>query len=83
CQRYEFAKFDCEGAEYPIFRALGEDLSRFRYVVVEYHRDPAELKEILAGRRFAIVEDLPLKVAPWSAFPSMGILYARNLGNWE
>jgi FkbM family methyltransferase len=39
---FDLIKLDCEGAEYPILRQTPvEVLRRFRYLIVEFHREPS------------------------------------------
>jgi hypothetical protein len=76
--RYDFAKLDCEGAEYPILRSLGENIKRFRCLAIEYHGDPEGIQSLLCAHGFTVVATGPVGVASWSAFPKIGMLYARN-----
>jgi FkbM family methyltransferase len=77
--RYDFAKLDCEGAELPILRCLGERIQRLRYLVLEYHENPQEIVQLLLSKGFSVVEILPLEVnSPWNAFSHLGMLYAKN-----
>jgi len=79
CEKYDFAKLDCEGAELPILRCLGERIKRLHHIVLEYHHDPRELIQLLLSRDFSIVEVVPLESnAPWNAFSQLGMLYAIN-----
>ena len=78
-ESYDFAKFDCEGAELPILRCLGSQINRLRHLVLEYHQDPSEIIQLLLSRKFSVVEILPLEsTAQWNAFSHLGMLYARN-----
>lgn len=78
-ERYDFAKLDCEGAELAILRCLGEQITRLRYIVLEYHENPEEIAQLLLSKSFSIVEILPLEVnSPWNAFSHLGMLYAKN-----
>lgn len=78
-ETYDFAKFDCEGAELPILRCLGSQVKRLRYIVLEYHDCPEEIVRFLLCHNFSIVEMLPLEsCAPWNAFSHLGMLYAKN-----
>jgi FkbM family methyltransferase len=76
--RYDFAKLDCEGAEYPILRSLGDNIRKFRHLAIEYHGDPECIKSLLCSNDFTVVATGPDGVASWSAFPKIGMLYASN-----
>jgi FkbM family methyltransferase len=76
---YDFAKLDCEGAEFAILRCLGDRITRLHYLVLEYHQDPREIIQLLSSKNFSIVETVPLESsAPWNAFSQLGMLYAVN-----
>jgi len=78
-ERYDFAKLDCEGAELPILRRLGDEIKRLRYIVLEYHQAPREIIELLVSKNFSIAEIIPLEVnSPWNAFSQLGMLHAKN-----
>ncbi|HXY48998.1 MAG TPA: FkbM family methyltransferase [Terriglobales bacterium] len=80
---YDFAKLDCEGAELPILRHLGDQVRRLGHIVLEYHQDPNNLVEFLSSKHFSIVEIVPLESkANWNAFSHLGMLYARNTESW-
>jgi FkbM family methyltransferase len=76
--RYDFAKLDCEGAEYPILRSLGENIKRFRYLAIEYHGHPECIKSLLCSNGFTVLATGSVGVASWCAFPKIGMLYASN-----
>jgi FkbM family methyltransferase len=76
--RYDFAKLDCEGAEFPILKSLGESIKRFRYLAIEYHSDPERMKSFLYSNGFSVLATDPASVASWCTFPEMGMLYASN-----
>jgi FkbM family methyltransferase len=78
CDRYDFAKLDCEGAEYPILRSLGANIKRFRYLAIEYHGDPECIMSLLCSHGFTVLATGSVGVASWCAFPKIGMLYARN-----
>jgi FkbM family methyltransferase len=76
---YDFAKLDCEGAELPILRCLGDQIRRLGHVVLEYHEDPREIVQLLLANGFSIMEILPLENnSAWNAFTHLGMLYAKN-----
>lgn len=78
-EAYDFAKFDCEGSEFPILRCLGENVKRLNYIVLEYHHSPHEIVEFLLSKGFSIVELLALDAgAPWHGLSQLGMLYAKN-----
>ena len=77
--KYDFAKLDCEGAEFPILGSLGDHISRLHHVVLEYHQNPEEIVQLLLAKNFSIVELLPVESnAPWNSFSHLGMLYAKN-----
>jgi len=79
CERYDFAKLDCEGAELAILRGLGQQITRIHYIVLEYHEDPKAIEQLLLSKSFSIEEIVPLEVnSPWNAFSHLGMLYAKN-----
>lgn len=78
-EKYDFAKLDCEGAELPILRCLGEQIRRLHHIVLEYHEDPEEIVQLLVSKTFSIVEIIPLEInSPWNAFSHLGMLHAKN-----
>ena len=78
-EAYDFAKFDCEGSEFPILRCLGEQVKRLHYIVLEYHHSPQEMVQFLQSKDFSIVELLALDAgAPWHGLCQLGMLYAKN-----
>ena len=77
--RYDFAKLDCEGAEFAILRCLGDQIQRLHYIVLEYHQNPDDIVQLLLSKNFSIVARLPLdSTAQWNAFSHLGMLYAKN-----
>ena len=62
--RYVILKIDTEGSEFPIFDSIKNTdiLSRIDCIVMEYHRNPAELVDILkhSGYRYHIMGQAPI-----------------------
>jgi len=76
--RYDFAKVDCEGAEFSILESLGESIKRFRYLAIEYHSESERIKSFLRSNGFTVLATDPARVVSWCTFPEMGMLYASN-----
>ncbi len=76
--RYDFAKLDCEGAEFSILESLGESIKGIRYLAIEYHGESGRLKTFLRSNGFTVLATDPASVASWCTFPEMGMLYASN-----
>lgn len=76
--RYDFAKLDCEGAEFPILESLGESIKRIHYLAIEYHSDPERIRNFLCSNGFTVQATDPADVASWCTFSEMGMLYASN-----
>lgn len=77
-ERCDFLKIDCEGAEYEILFAAGEEtLARTVHIAMEYHdaitpHAHGELVRFLTERGFAA------RTRPSPAYHELGFLYASN-----
>lgn len=69
-QKHIIIKMDVEGSEFAIFKSIGHLFRRFDAIVMEYHRDPEELLEVLRENEYRCIA---------TGTKSIGTIYAINL----